>query len=133
MSRLRDWDKAKSDKLKGMASEPADVDMRHEPEHQAWWYGKTGKQRMASKEALKKQMVDAFGRGRPAVAERPKEVVDALISPKIKALLAELAAARRRLEQRLSQGPRRSKARGKSAKSRGWRASEVDGPNIPEG
>jgi hypothetical protein len=119
MSRRLDWDKAKSDKLKGMPSEPADVDMRHEPEHQAWWYGKTRKERATSKEALKAQMAEAFGRGRPAAAVRPKEVVAALISPKIKALLAELERRRKEKNRVISQGPRRPKARTKSAKPRG--------------
>jgi hypothetical protein len=118
MSGRLDWDKAKSDKLKGMSSEPADVDMCHEPEHQAWWYSKTRKQRVISKESLNKQMADAFSRGEPPVKERSKEVVAALISPKIKALLAELAAKTRRQELRISQGLPLSKKRAKRTKPR---------------
>ena len=117
--RRLDWYKAKSDKLKGMPSEPADMDMLSEPEHHAWWRGKTREERAASKEALQKQMADAFSRGRPMAAERPKEVADGLTSPRINALLAEAASAARRHEQWFSRGlKRRPKARAKLAKPR---------------
>jgi|HubBroStandDraft_1064217.scaffolds.fasta_scaffold1297556_1 hypothetical protein len=105
MSWRLDWNKAKSDKLKGLPSEPADVDMVHEPEHQDWWLGKSRKQRAASKAALEKQMAEAFGRDGPVVVNPPTNV----ISPKIRALLAELEAARRRREQRFNDRLRRGK------------------------
>jgi len=115
MSRRLDWDKAKSDRLKGMPSEPADVDMVHEPDHQHWWLGKSRKQRAASKAALEKQMADAFGRDGPVIVKPPTKV----ISPRIKALLAELEAARRRREQRFKEAFGRGKARIKPGKRKG--------------
>ena len=84
-------------------------DARHQPEkvELSPQSLRQAKQPSTSKGSLKQQMADAFSRGRPAVEERPKEVVDALISPKIKALLKQAAASARRREQRelrISQG-----------------------------
>ncbi len=116
MARRLDFDRARSETISRMPSRLADPDMLSEPEHQAWWGGKNRKQRKAAVQALEKQMGEAFGRGKPAGAKRPKVVVSAFIRPRIKALLAQLESASRRREQLLTGEPRRSKKRGKPAR-----------------
>lgn len=88
-----------------------------------WWDGKKPKERNASKAAIRKLMAEAFARGRSAGNQRPKEVVAALTSPKIKALLAEVAEGqlrkRERFDRAVSQPPTRSKSRPRKSKPRG--------------
>ena len=63
-------------------------------------------------------MADAFSRGRLLLAEANEVAYAKMISPKIRALLAELALAARQREQRFNQALRRTKARAKPAKPR---------------
>ena len=118
MTKRLDWDKAKSDRIKGWHFEPADTDMVHEPEHQDWWCRKSSAGRAASRKKVEKEMADAFSRGHPTGIIRPKEVISALISPAIKKLL-EQSTARAQKREQISQGLfSRAKAKTKKRKSK---------------
>ncbi|ESQ73726.1 hypothetical protein [Asticcacaulis sp. AC402] len=103
MTRRLNWDKAKSDKLKGGPTHDSGGrgpdEMVSEPEHQVWWGDKTAEQRADSTEALTREMAEAFARGRAETKARQKGFRDALISPEVKALLKQSAARARRREQ----------------------------------
>lgn len=119
MNKRLDWDKAKSDKLKGRSSNIADVDMISETEHQEWWGGKTGEQRAVSKEVLEKQMADVFSRDTPTTVKgKPRDVADAFVSPKIKALLKQTEARSLRREQISKELFSRPKTKAKRPKSK---------------
>jgi len=101
MSKRRDWAKAKFEsETAGGTWRMADPDMIEEPQHQEWWRGKSEAEKAKSTATLQSTLAEAIARGRPVTAKRPREVVSALISPKIKALLAEADAAHRRRERR---------------------------------
>lgn len=116
MARSRNWDKAKFEsQTAGAVWRLADADMIEEPKHQEWWRGKSHEEKAKSSAKVQIELAEAFARGRPSGEKRPKEVVSALISPKIKALLAQADAAQRRREQRarkISQGGSKAKTKG---------------------
>ncbi len=122
MTKRMDWEKAQFDsRFAGAAFEPADPDMNHEPEHQEWWGEKSAREKREARERVERELAEAFKRGRPEAQQRPKEVISALISPKVKALLAEANAAQRRREKR-EQKIAKGGARPKGSKKRSPKA-----------
>ena len=120
MTKRMDWEKARFEsRFAGAVFKPADPEMNHEPEHQEWWGAKSAGEKREAKERVERELAEAFQRGRPEGQQRPKEVVSALISPKVKALVAEADQRRReKREQKIARGG----ARPKGAKKRSPKA-----------